>query len=364
MKQNVFIIGLGLIGASLALTIKKEHPETAIFGWDLEATRAIAKEKQIIDHVPTSFEEGAKQADIILLAVPVKTSLVYMEQLMHLELKPNVLVTDAGSTKQEIMTLAQQAPFDFIGAHPMAGSHKSGVLAGNVNLFENAYFIFTPPEDASIATRVEELKVLFAGTRAKYVELSATEHDQITGMLSHFPHIIASGLVNQADIFNQAHPRAKQLAAGGFRDITRIASSDPQMWTDILLSNRSFLVELVGQWQAHMDEVVGWLQAGDRDAIYRFFESAKDTRDSLPIHTNGAIPAFYDLFVDVPDQAGVIAETTGILGKAGISIINVKILETREDIIGVLQISFKNQTDLLAAKACIEEQTTYQCRLK
>ena len=364
MKQTVFIIGLGLIGASLALAIKKAHPQATITGWDLATTRAIAQEKQIIDHLPASFEEGAEQADIILLAVPVKTSLDYLEQLATLALKPTVLVTDAGSTKQEIMNLAQSMPFDFIGAHPMAGSHKSGVLAGNVDLFENAYFIFTTPDNQTIAQRVGELKELFVGTRAKYVELSAQEHDQITGMLSHFPHIIASGLVNQADLFNQEHPRAKQLAAGGFRDITRIASADPQMWTDILLSNRDFLVELVAQWQAQMDEVTQWLQVGDREAIYRFFENAKDTRDSLPIHSNGAIPAFYDLFIDVPDQAGVIAETTGILGKAGISIINVKILETREDIIGVLQISFKNQTDLMAAKACIEEQTNYQCRLK
>ncbi|MGX7197790.1 prephenate dehydrogenase [Enterococcus olivae] len=364
MKQKVLIVGLGLIGASLAIAIKKEHPDNWLIGWDSENTRKIAKEKQIIDESPASFEEAAVKADTILLAVPIRTSLNYLKELARLPLKSKVLVTDAGSTKQEIMSLAKTLPFDFIGGHPMAGSHKSGVFAANGELFENAYFIFTTPEQENIAKRVVELQELFKGTRAKYVVLSSEEHDQITGMLSHFPHIIASGLVNQADLFNQIHPRAKQLAAGGFRDITRIASSDPQMWTDILLSNRQFLIELIHSWQERMDEVTQWLANEEQTEIYRFFENAKDTRDKLPIHSNGAIPAFYDLFVDVPDRAGVIAETTGILGQAGISIINVKILETREDIIGVLQITFKSQADLQAGKQCIEEKTTYQCRLK
>ncbi len=365
MKQKVLIVGLGLIGASLAIAIKKAHPEKHLLGWDFyEETRTIAKNKHIVDEIPTSFEAGAVQADIILLAVPIKTSLAYLKELAALPLKASVLVTDAGSTKQEIMELAETLPFAFIGGHPMAGSHKSGVLAANGDLFENAYFIFTVPQDPAIAARVSELQDLFAGTRAKYVILSSAEHDQITGMLSHLPHIIASGLVNQADVFNQVHPRAKQLAAGGFRDITRIASSDPQMWTDILLSNRKTLMKQLTVWEEHMAQVKGWLQQADQEAIFQFFENAKDTRDRLPVHSNGAIPAFYDLFIDVPDQSGIIAEIAGLLGEAGISIINLRILETREDIIGVMQITFKNQNDLAQGKACIEEKTPYPCRLK
>ncbi|WP_207940581.1 prephenate dehydrogenase [Enterococcus sp. DIV2402] len=365
MKQNVLIIGLGLIGASLAIAIKKEHPDVQLIGWDyFEETRMIAKNQKIVDEIPTTFEEGALKADIILLAVPIKTSLTYLKELAKLPLKSTVLVTDAGSTKQEIMLLAEQLPFDFIGGHPMAGSHKSGVSAADGNLFENAYYIFTVPQDEQVAKRVAELQELFQGARAKYVILTADEHDQITGMLSHLPHIIASGLVNQADVFNQLHPRAKQLAAGGFRDITRIASADPQMWTDILLSNREALLSLMITWQEQMTEISDWLKAGDRTKIFEFFENAKDTRDSLPVHSNGAIPAFYDLMVDVPDRPGVIAEITSILGQAELSVINIKILETREDIIGVLQLTFKNQGDLLAGKQCIEEKTDYPCRLK
>lgn len=365
MTQKVLIVGLGLIGASLAIGIKKSHPNLTLVGWDFaEKTRDIAIEQQMVDEVALDFKQGAQTANWIVLAVPARVCLQYLNELATLSLQSNVLVTDVSSTKEEIMSVAEKLPFDFIGGHPMAGSHKSGILAGDGNLFENAYYIFTPPHDQTVAKRVDELKELFKGSRAKYVELSANEHDQITGMLSHLPHIIAAGLVNQADQFNQMHPRSKQLAAGGFRDITRIASSDPQMWTDILLSNRRTLIKLLQKWQGKMTEVADWLSQENAEAIYRFFEQAKDTRDKLPIHRKGAIPAFYDLFVDVPDTPGVIAKVTTLLGEEEISLTNLRILETREDIIGVLQITFKNQQDLMTGKALIESKTNYQCRLK
>lgn len=173
MKQKVLIVGLGLIGASLAIAIKKEHGNIQLLGWDTAKTTKIAEEKGIIDIIPKSFEEGATQADIILLAVPIKTSLSYLKKLEKLPLKPDVLITDSGSTKNEIMLLAETMPFDFIGGHPMAGSHKSGVLAASGNLFENAYYIFTVPKKEAAGKRVKELEELFRGTHAKYVILSS-----------------------------------------------------------------------------------------------------------------------------------------------------------------------------------------------
>ena len=361
-SKHIMIVGLGLIGASLAKCIKSEFPSYCLIGWDnLENTKMIAKKTGIVDEIPDSFKDGAKKADVIILCTPISISIDYLRELSYLQLKDNVLVTDTGSTKQEIMSVARNLSFDFIGSHPMAGSHKSGVTAADSQLFENAYFIFT--NDYQVP-RVQELKSLFSGTKAKYVELTSSEHDQITAMLSHLPHIIASGLVNQADDFNQSHPRAKQLAAGGFRDITRIASSDPKMWTDILMSNRLSLISELDEWQCQMNQVKQWLLSSDSVSIYHFFERAKETRDQLPIHQKGTIPAFYDLFVDVPDKPGIIAEITGLLGKENISIINIKILETREDIIGILQISFKNEEDLMTAKQCLESQTSYICRIQ
>lgn len=363
MRKKILVVGLGLIGSSLALCIKKGQPDAIIIGCDhCTQTEKIAKDTQIIDEIADSFQQAAEQADVILLAVPVRVCIQKIHELKTFTLRPQVIVTDACSTKSEIIEATKDASFLFIGGHPMAGSHKSGVLAANVDLFENAYYIFTVDEVNK--TMVSELQYLLRGTRAKYVVLDAYEHDEITGMLSHLPHIIAAGLVNQSDRFNQVFPRSRQLAAGGFRDITRIASSDPTMWTDILLSNRDALLHKIDEWEKTMGEVRTWISEREEQKIHQFFEKAKETRDRLPVHEQGAIPAFYDLLVDVPDVPGVIAEVTGLLGRKEISIINLRIQETREDIIGVLQITFKTEKDRLAGKQYLEKKTTYTCRIK
>ncbi len=191
--------------------------------------------------------------------------------------------------------------------------------------------------------------------------MPAQEHDEITGALSHLPHIVAAALVNESQQLNTTYPRAQQLAAGGFRDITRIASSDATMWTDILLSNRLVLLDLLENWQKEMTTVCQWLTEKNAPAIRNFFDKARETRAQLPIHKEGAIPAFYDLFVDVPDQPGIIAEITQILGEADLSLTNIKILETREEIYGILQLSFKNQPDCQAAKQILSKETNYTC---
>lgn len=362
MKKNVFVVGLGLIGSSLALCMKKEHSLLTIVGLDTqEKSQEFALKRGIIDKIAVSFEVAASEADVILLCSPVKTMIGQLDILGQLLLKDNIIISDVGSTKLNIVEHAQKLNLkNFVGGHPMAGSHKSGVTAADENLFENAYYILTPADPNSKKAE-KELQQLLSGTRAKFVTLDAKEHDQITGMLSHLPHVIAAGLVNQSKDFNEEHPRSRQLAAGGFRDITRIASSDPQMWTDILLSNKEPLLELMAGWQKEMAQVSTWISENNKEAIFQFFYEAKETRNQMPIHKEGAIPAFHDLFVDVPDVPGVIAKVTAILGEARLSLINLKILETREDIYGILQLTFKNQGDLQKAKEFIEKQTNYLC---
>ncbi|MDT2639856.1 prephenate dehydrogenase [Enterococcus dongliensis] len=355
MKKRVFILGLGLIGASLCRAIK--NPAIELFGWDhsLE-TRKIAREVELVDQI-TSIER-APEMDVIILAVPVRSTLHYLHELAQLPLKKTVIITDTGSTKNEVMKQAQDFPFTFIGGHPMAGSHKSGVKAENPNLFEEAYYILTPPEGVEVTPLIE----LLAPTRAKFVVLEPESHDEIVGVLSHLPHIVASGLVRMSDYLTEEYPRATQLAAGGFRDITRIASSDPQMWTDILLTNRSILLDLLSKWQTEISTICENLLEQDQSAIYDFFSQAKHSRDHLPTKDRGVIPAFYDLYVNIPDTAGAIATVMTLLSQAGISIINLKIQETREDIFGVLELSFKNQADLEKGQLAIEEAEFHCCR--
>ncbi|MGX7351451.1 prephenate dehydrogenase [Enterococcus canis] len=357
--MKILVAGLGLIGSSLALCLQA-HPEAVITGYDAnEKSMAVALEQKII-HRSSSFLAAAAVSDVIFLCMPVEAVCQALQELAQVPFSQPVIITDVGSTKERVLAASQSLPHPavFVGGHPMAGSHKSGVIAADRDLFENAFYVLT--EESPVAVR-EILTDLLAPTRAKIVTLSAKEHDQVTGMVSHLPHIIASALVQQTANFSLTAPETTRLAAGGFRDITRIASSDPRMWTEILLTNRENLLVQLRDWQQTLTKVQDMLTQAERDQIFKFFADAKAFRDELPVHQSGALPAFYDLMVTIPDKPGVIAEVTGFLANESISLINVKVLETREDIHGVLQLTFKNQSDLVAAKRSIEAKSTYQC---
>ena len=363
--KNVLIVGLGLIGGSIALGIKRDHPEVIISGHDVNmSVLDEGKKLGIIDEVAAELQPYSEKADVIFLCTPVRTSENIIAKFANYDLKKSVIITDVGSTKKEITNTAkllEEKNITFIGGHPMAGSHKSGISAANVDLFENAYYLLTPSNSENNGC-IEVLKELLSGIRVKFLLLTPEEHDRITGVLSHMPHIIASALVHQADVLSQELPNANVLAAGGFRDITRIASSDPHMWTDILLSNKKILLQQLTDWQSLISNIEGWISSDDNDAILEYFSRAKITRDNLPIRKDGgAIPAFNDLFVDIPDRPGVIAEITRYLAEEGVSLIDLKILEIREDINGILQLTFKNKKDLDLARACIEKNTDFVC---
>lgn len=362
-NSHVLIVGLGLIGGSVALAIKKEHPQCHISGYDVHKdTLKLAKVLQIIDEQANDLQAFAERAALIVLATPVQQTESWITTLAGWKLQDNVIVTDVGSTKKRIMNKSEElvnSGVTFIGGHPMAGSHKSGIQAAKVRLFENAFYLLTPysPEQEE---RVKELQEWLRGTNAKFITLSAEEHDELTGMVSHFPHIIAASIVHQASNFSGNLDLLTRLAAGGFRDITRIASGNPMMWKDILVHNREVLLELLHSWGSETDRVIQLLDQANEDDILSFFQKAKDFRDALPSKSRGAIPAFYDLYVDVPDYPGVISEVTGYLAEEEISITNIRIMETREDLFGVLVISFQTMEDCNRAKACIERRTSFE----
>jgi prephenate dehydrogenase len=362
MNGRVFIIGLGLIGGSLALCIKKEHPESIITGFDISVDNLkLASMMGVIDNLSTTIEEGAKTADLIILSTPVKETEKIIEILSKIELKEKVIITDVGSTKS-VITKKSQVLLDknvtFIGGHPMAGSHKSGVSASKVLLFENAFYLLTPHEKIE-DQHVQCLLKWLQGTNAKFLVISPEEHDLLAGAISHMPHIVAASLVHQADQISEKHKLVTRLAAGGFRDITRIASSSPSMWRDILIHNKNVLIELMNEWKKEMDRVLTLIENERAEELYDYFSRAKKVRDGLPQDQKGAIPAFYDLYVDVPDYPGVISEITGYLAQEKISITNIRIMETREEIFGILAISFQTEEDRIRAQKCIAAYSNY-----
>ena len=367
MAKTIYIAGLGLIGTSMALGIKRDHPDYEILGYNRSQTsRKIALERGMVDRVTDDFASFAPLADVIILCLPIKQTVAFIKDLANMDLKEGVIISDAGSTKAEIVAVADEylagKSFRFIGAHPMAGSHKTGAVSADVNLFENAYYIFTPSSLTTPDT-LEEMKNLLSGLHARFIEIDAKEHDRVTSQISHFPHILASSLMEQTAVYAEKHEMARRFAAGGFRDMTRIAESEPGMWTSILLSNREIILDRIENFKERLDEIGQALSQGDEDHIWNFFNQAREQRQAMEIHKRGGVDSSFDLFVDVPDEEDVILRILELL--RGTSLVNIHINEeNREDVHGILQISFRNAQDLERAQQVITQNTDYTVVVK
>lgn len=186
-NKVIYVAGLGLIGGSLALGIKRDHPDYKILGYNRsDKSRNVALERGIVDEATADFKEFAPLSDVIILAVPIKQTIEFIKTLSEMDLKENIIITDAGSTKREIVEAGEKylagKSVRFVGSHPMAGSHKSGAIAADVNLFENAYYIFTPSSLTTAGT-IDELKKILSGLHARYIEIDAAEHDRVTSQI-------------------------------------------------------------------------------------------------------------------------------------------------------------------------------------
>ncbi|KAA0966131.1 prephenate dehydrogenase [Sporosarcina sp. ANT_H38] len=361
MIPNVAIIGLGLIGGSLGLALKR-NPGLQVTGYDRSfSTLEQAFRRGIIDRIATSVENACEHADVIIFATPVNTTVKMMHQAVDWNLKEDVIMTDTGSTKGPIMDAARrllERGITFIGGHPMAGSHKSGVTAAKEHLFENAYYILTPDSQTD-SSKVEQLRVLLGPTKGKIVVLDSEEHDRMTAIVSHFPHLVASSLVGRLSAQQEEQPFVNKLAAGGFRDLTRIASADPIMWRDITTQNREELLKQLDGWLEEMENVRNMLKSNDPDEIYDYFAGAKQFRDDLPITSQGAFYMTFDLHIDIPDHPGIISEITKILADERISLTNIRIVETRTDVFGILVISFQSTDDREQAKSALSRTMNF-----
>lgn len=356
--MKIAIIGVGLIGGSLALCFKGK-PNLHVVGYSPNPASVEKYLKRgVVDDATTSMEEAVTDADVIFLCVPVGMLETYLEKLSELPLKKGCIITDVGSTKGAIDRCAKRLALKgvyFIGGHPMAGSERSGVEAASSYLFENAYYILTPNEQVpqEVYDRLEQLLSL---TRARIIRVDAQLHDEIVGAVSHLPHIIAVALVNQVARYNDANPLYEALAAGGFRDLTRIASSDPVIWRDILLHNKEVLLDLLADWSREMELFRRLLLEEDGEGIERQFSMASEFRSRLPERRRGVLHAMlYDLYVDVPDHPGIIAKITTLLSDHQINLGNIQIHESRADVPGVMRLSFRNDQDLAKAEQLLKD---------
>ncbi|QKG84340.1 prephenate dehydrogenase [Kroppenstedtia pulmonis] len=351
--EKAAVLGVGLIGGSLALGLK-ERGNVEVCGYDGSSqTLRLAESSGVIHYGCHKVADAVKDADYIFLALPVGATLPLLEELAAMDLKPGCILSDVGSTKGRVMELAASLPRisrNFIGGHPMAGSHQSGVKAARSLLFENAYYVLTPPQNGSMSQVQRLSRLLSKATRAKLVIMDPDHHDRVVGAISHLPHILAAALVNQVEGYNRSNEWFLRLAAGGFRDLTRIAASDPVMWRDVLMSNREALLELMGDWIREMDLIHQALKAGDSRKIESFFCKAKASREKLPDRKQGVIAPVFECYVDVPDHPGEIGKVASLLGEWNISISNIGVIESREDGAGVLRLVFQGEKDHQKAK--------------
>ena len=266
------------------------------------------------------------------------------------------ILTDVGSVKTAICEEAAALGLGkyFIGGHPMAGSEKSGFVNAKAHLIENAYYILTPTAEVP-AEKVEAYKEFVESLKALPIILDYREHDAFTGTISHLPHILASNLVNFVKNGDNADEMMKRLAAGGFKDITRIASSSPIMWQQICLKNRDNISRVLGEFITHLQRSKELIDQGDEQRLFSMFESSKDYRDSMPDGSAGPIKKQFALYCDIVDEAGGIATIATILASNNISIKNIGIIHNREFEEGVLRIEFYEEDSSKKAAALLKK---------
>ena len=283
MIDKLAIIGVGLIGSSLSLALKQAGAVRQVIGFGRnQKNLARGVELGVLDDFADSIEATVSDADVIVVAVPLGA----MRQVFT-ELKPAIkkdaIITDVGSAKGSVITAARAelgAVFSrFVPGHPIAGTEKSGVEAGFSSLYQKRRVIITPlPQTDQDAISVIDEMWRHCGATIEY--LSVEHHDKVLAATSHLPHMLAYALVHQLSNLND-HEEIFRYASGGFRDFTRIASSDPVMWRDVCISNGDALVSLIEQYQQELDRVKAAINAEDADELLKLFGRAKSERDSL-----------------------------------------------------------------------------------
>ncbi len=344
-------IGLGLIGGSVARHLKKLDRGYTLIAYNRSINSLNeAKKDGIIDIICTEINDEFSKCDYIFLCTPVEYNAIYLAKLKPI-IKDTCLITDVGSVKthihNEVIRLGLES--NFIGGHPMAGSEKTGYINSTDHLLENAYYAITPTAK-STPDKVEEYRQLVSDMGALPIVIDYKEHDYVVASISHLPHVIASSLVTTIKHSDNKQETMKLLAAGGFKDITRIASSSPEMWQQICLTNTDNIVKVLDNFSNNLNSFKNIIANREEQSIYERFEESRDYRNSINDNKRGPIDKTYFLYCDIIDEEGAIATIATILATNHISIKNIGIVHNREFEEAVLRIEFYDSDSVLLAK--------------
>ncbi len=382
---SITLVGLGLLGGSLAEALRRRWPDTTLTGVSSPKTTASALAAGLIDSAfdYARTDEACAQADLILLCTPINNILRQLEvwTAKPPSLKKGVVVSDVGSTKAAICAAARKAfPATasgaiFIGSHPMAGSEKTGLDARDPHLFENASWVMCP-ETSAPAEALGRYQSLLESLGARTTLLDPTLHDEVAAHVSHLPQLISTALASFVRGREGVVEHCLKIAGGGFRDMTRIAASPYSIWEPILRTNENAVKESLRKYLAHLQALESALDfsgeqgagpsksaAEENETLAGFFRSGGALRGSLSTLKKGFSTPLAEILVDLRDQPGMLLSALLPLAERSINVLDLEILKVREGEDGSLMMAFKKTSEAEAAVALLTEKG-FKARLR
>lgn len=361
--MRVAIIGTGLIGTSLGLALQQVHEVDDVAGYDRDTDRlSTALQRGGLTEAALSAEEAVTGADVVVLAVPA-SAVADVARSVAGSVRTGAIVTDVASVKTAVVsTLQQVLPDDvwLVGGHPMAGSHETGPEHATAELFVGATYLLTPTTHTD-PEAYRTLHRLVAGVGARPMAVDPVHHDRLVAVISHLPQLAATTLMNLAtEQARQQHAGLLLLAAGGFRDATRVAASNPDLWLDICAENRDAIVGVLDDYATRISQLRATVAAADDDQLHRVLVDAQRARRSLPRKTVAG-GALVELVLPIPDRPGVLAEVTTCVGATGVNIEDFSIDHAAEGGRGALRLIIAGAGNAAAAAAALKERS-YEVR--
>jgi prephenate dehydrogenase len=341
-EPKITVIGLGLMGGSLGSAFVRSG--LTVSGWDANPD-VVAEAYRIgaINRQPGNFAAALAGSDYVFVATPVAAIAQVIRDCLPL-VAPGTVFSDLGSIKGQVVTEVMTflpPDYHFVPGHPMTGSERCGISAVDPFLFENAAYIVIQAARTPVAV-TERVATLVRSTGAHIINLTVAEHDRIVGMVSHLPHLIAAVLAETAGVAEVAHPGTLGLAAGGFRDMTRIAASSPGLWEEIIRGNREQILEAITAFEAQLHKVRQMVAADDRKGLRGFLAEAREVRLQIPAKNKGFLSLLYEMIVTIEDRPGTIEAILRHLSQAKLNIKDIEILRIREGEGGTLRLAFEN----------------------
>jgi prephenate dehydrogenase len=354
---TVAVVGTGLVGASLGMALRRLERVDEVVGWDRDAeAAAIAAGRGALDRVAADLREAVGEADVVVLAVPASAVAAVAAEVGPL-LRPGTILTDVASVKARVVEALQAAAppgVHVIGGHPMAGSHEAGAAHASGELFVGATYLLTPTTHTDPGA-YRLLHSLVAGIGARVIAVSPDRHDLLVAVVSHLPQLAATTLMNlAAERARDEHAGLLLLAAGGFRDATRVAASNPDLWLDICAENREAIVAVLDDYRERIGALRSVLALADEAGLRRALADARDARRGLP-GKETATGTLVELVLPIPDRPGVLAEVTTTVGAAGVNIEDLSISHDPEGGRGRLLLAITGHEPAHTARAALED---------